>query len=136
MRNAACMIILNENGLVLSISRRNDKTKFGLPGGKVEDNETIKDAAIRETFEETGIKVTSCIEVFKREEPRGTPDGEDFFCTCFYATNWSGTPQNSEEGEVAWLSEEELTGNMGAFPTYNAQSLRAIKELNKPIFQD
>ncbi len=128
MRNAACMIIINKNGLILSISRRHDKTKFGLPGGKVEENESIMDAAIRETFEETGVKVTSCYEVFKREEPRGTPDGEDFFCTCFYATDWSGEAHNSEEGEVTWLSEAELVGEKGAFPEYNARSLKAARD--------
>lgn len=44
---------------VLMVSRKNDHTKFGLPGGKVEDTDgsTLK-AAIRELKEETGIEVT------------------------------------------------------------------------------
>lgn len=45
-------------GRVLGVSRRHEATKFGIAGGKVDDGETFKEAAFRETLEETGLDLT------------------------------------------------------------------------------
>jgi 8-oxo-dGTP diphosphatase len=128
MREAAVMLVVKD-GRILSISRRYDKTKFGLPGGKVETSETPMAAAIRETEEETSIKVKDCIHIFQRYEPRDRPEGEDFQAHCYYALDWHGAACNSEEGEVAWLTEEELCGTKAAFAEYNRNTLIVFKKL-------
>jgi 8-oxo-dGTP diphosphatase len=122
-------MLIIKDGKILAISRRHNKTKFGLPGGKKEENETPQEAAIRETFEETGVKVKYCKHFFTRTEPKECPTGEDFLCYCFYAWEWEGEPHNSEEGEVAWLTEEELTGDKGAFADYNRRTLITFRTL-------
>jgi len=129
MREAAVMLIVNKDGLLLGVSRRHDSTKFGLPGGKLEAHETPAEAGIRETVEETGIKVKSCVEIYKRVEPKGSPDGFDFHTTCFYATEWEGTPTDSDEGKVMWLKSEDLTGDTGAFAEYNRNTLEIFKRM-------
>src|SRR5574338_916106 len=126
MKQAGVMLIVKD-GLILSISRRNDKTKFGLPGGKCEEGELVKNAAIRETQEETDVSVKECLWIFTRDELRHAPDGQDFECHCFYATKWEGEPHNSEEGDVKWLTVEELTTTNGAFPDYNRRTIDAFK---------
>lgn len=126
MRNAAVMLIIKD-GLILAVSRRYDKTKFGLPGGKVESDETPEQAAMRETLEETGIVVSKCEFIFLRDEPRDRPEGEDFHAYCYYATDWSGQPRDGEEGVVKWLTERELTLDKGAFADYNIRTLEAFK---------
>lgn len=128
MRNAAVMLII-KGGKILAVSRRYDKTKFGLPGGKCEPNETPGMAAIRETYEETGIKVSDCIHIFTRDEPKDRPEGEDFHTYCYYAVTWEGEPHNSEEGEVTWLTEAELCGDKGAFADYNTRTLITFRTL-------
>ena len=127
MREAGIMLIIKD-GLILGISRRNDKTKFGLPGGKLEDGETPWQAAIRETKEETDVTVTAFTQIFRREELPATPDGEPFYTYCYYAMTWSGQPKDSEEGVVKWLTVEELISTAGAFPDYNKKTLDAFKE--------
>lgn len=134
MRKAAVMLII-ENGRILSISRRYDQTKFGLPGGKLEPNEASEVAAIRETLEETGVKVSKCIHIFRREELSDRPGGEDFITDCYYALEWSGIPQDSEEGKVEWLSEQELIGNKGAFADYNTKTLSTFRKMYPGILE-
>jgi 8-oxo-dGTP pyrophosphatase MutT (NUDIX family) len=128
MREAAVMLIV-KNGLILSISRRNDKTKFGLPGGKLDQHESPWEAAVRETQEETSVIVHNCLQIFRREEPAATPDGLPFFTYCYYAFDWSGEPVDSEEGVVKWLTVAELTGSVGAFPEYNRRTIDAFKKI-------
>jgi len=58
---AGCIILKNNKVLLIQ-----SYGKFwGLPKGHLEENETITECAIRETFEETGIKLNS--NEFKKE---------------------------------------------------------------------
>jgi ADP-ribose pyrophosphatase YjhB (NUDIX family) len=128
MRNAAVMLVVNKDGYILGVSRRNDPERFGIPGGKVDLNESFEEAAIRETKEETSLIVYATDLIYEREEPAGTPEGFPFYTKCFYAISWEGQPQNSEEGIVEWLTVMELTENRAAFAEYNKNMLSAFKE--------
>lgn len=60
MLSAVVMIIKNSNNEILLLERRiDDRNKPGwcLPGGKVEDGESLSTAVLREVHEETNIKV-------------------------------------------------------------------------------
>lgn len=56
MKTAANVLIVQE-GLALAVSRRNDPSQWGLPGGKVDVGESNLEAALRELFEETGVRM-------------------------------------------------------------------------------
>lgn len=62
----AQIVLINEDGLVLGVSRKDDHNDFGLPGGKMEeiDGGQPNLTAIRETLEETGLKVTNLRQIF------------------------------------------------------------------------
>lgn len=101
-----CMVY-DENGNVL-VQDRVDKNWGGLtfPGGHVEKGESFVDSVIREVYEETGLTI---------ENPRicGTKDwitkDGTRYIVIFYKTNkFSGTLRSSEEGEVKWMSVEEM----------------------------
>ena len=86
------------NDSVLLIERyRKEKGEllhyFTIPGGGVEDNETFKEAAIRETMEETCCE----IEIVKELEIEDYPMGK---CHWFYGKYISGIPKlGGEEKE-------------------------------------
>lgn len=133
MKQAGVMLIIKD-GLILAVSRRYDKTIFGLPGGKFnpeppDNDKDTKDTAIRETEEETSVVVKDCVFLYERVELGGGPNPVDYYSRCYYATAWEGTPQNSEEGEVKWLTAEELTSTKAAFGDYNRRTLNIFKTM-------
>ncbi len=52
---AVTVVVAREDGAILLI-RRTDNGNWALPGGAIEMHESVAGAAIRETFEETGVK--------------------------------------------------------------------------------
>jgi len=62
----AQVVLINKEGLVLGVSRKTNHNDFGLPGGKMdpEDNENPINTAIRETLEETGLRISNLKLVF------------------------------------------------------------------------
>ena len=56
IQTGAAVIIRNEEGQIL-LQKRTDRNKWGLPGGCQELGEDLRMTAVREAYEETGIKV-------------------------------------------------------------------------------
>ena len=56
IQTGAAIIIRNENGEIL-LQERTDRDKWGLPGGCQDLGEDLRATAVREAYEETGIKL-------------------------------------------------------------------------------
>lgn len=50
------VIVLDSRGWIL-LEKRSDCGMWGLPGGRIEPGESVKEAAVREVYEETGLTV-------------------------------------------------------------------------------
>lgn len=117
---AVCCVIRNDEGQILLVSRKDDPTSFGLPGGKVDLGETPQEAIIREVKEETGLDIVLGPAIFQQMCPKHAPEeegGQDFYAFAFVALSYSGDISSDEAGLVKWGSWKDQEN--GQFAEYN-----------------
>ena len=105
------VVVENDKGEILMI-RRTDNDNWALPGGAIDLGESVTQAAIRETKEETGIdvKVTGLVGIYSdpRHVIQYTSDNEvrQEFSILLSATMIGGfVSLSSESKEVCWLEK-------------------------------
>lgn len=114
---AACTITLVDGGIVLlrrAIEPQRGKWVF--PGGYVDRGESVLDAAVRETYEEVGLRVsvTGILDVYS------TP-GEAVVVVVYAAHSKGGAPQVGDEAsEVAVFRPESIPWDELAFDATRA----------------
>jgi ADP-ribose pyrophosphatase YjhB (NUDIX family) len=108
------VIVVNDEGSILMI-RRTDNGNWAVPGGAIDLGESVAQAAVRETLEETGIEceVTGVASIYSdpRHRTLYTSDGEvrqEFsIVLTAHALNGQLTP-SSESSEVRWVPAEAV----------------------------
>lgn len=98
-------LIQDGNRVLLQNRVKNDWKGYTLPGGHVEAGESFVDAVVREMKEETGLSIKNPrivgIKHFPMENGR-------YIVLLFKATEFEGTVVSSEEGEMEWISLDDL----------------------------
>ncbi len=116
-------VILDEHRVLLQ--KRADFHIWALPGGRVEPGETPEDAAIRETFEETGLHVRLERKVGVYWKPQ-----QDDTVTVFTAQVVGGeiVRQSAETVDVRWFDQDRLPWMIGTMKRYIADALAEYPE--------
>ncbi|MGN0976818.1 MAG: NUDIX hydrolase, partial [Faecousia sp.] len=114
----ASIILENEKGEVL-LEKRTDNHCWGYPGGSVELDEVVEEAAKRELFEETGLLAESLqlFGVFSGKELHYTyPNGDEVSNVdiVFLCKAWSGEVklQATEVSELRFFPADALPENL------------------------
>lgn len=131
---AACVIIPTggDEREILAISRRNDPTKWGIPGGKQDPGESNVQCACREILEELGIELEPNDLIPLYSGACYGADGRDFWVTTYLLKeNLTGMLESPEEGflikpmKMLSLCNEAVS----PFAGYNQHVITAWRDL-------
>lgn len=98
--------VIERSGRYLICRRPGYKRHGGLwefPGGKLEEGESMAEAAVRELKEELGLLATRVGETYL-----SVKDGQSPYLVCFTAVETSGEPELSEHSDLIWATPSEL----------------------------
>ena len=122
IQTGAAIIIRNENGQIL-LQERTDRNKWGLPGGCQDLGEDLRVTAVREAYEETGIKLDpnkiELIDTLSGESRKNSyPNGDIVYNnTSLYLANVSMQDAESLKGDsetkrLKYFYPEEVPDNL------------------------
>jgi 8-oxo-dGTP diphosphatase len=105
--SAACAVIFDEEDRALLVRENYAGHRFGLPGGQVEPGESPEEAAVREVFEETGLRVLveDLVGLYRFLEP---PSFTGYAFRCTIVDGDPAVPASGEIAEIGWYPPTDL----------------------------
>ena len=103
--------LINSENYVL-ISNRKNRSQFSgfweFPGGKVEKQESLTEALLRETKEELGLRLnSSCVAPLTFSVD--TSEKQETLLLLFICRKWNGQPRGMEGQELKWVKPLDLS---------------------------
>lgn len=114
IRKAVRSYLIRNNQVVVIRYKQNDIGYYDIPGGKIEDNETMEEASIREFKEETGILIKK--QHYIGHNTIEYPD-KIFELDLFIVDDYIGETHDFEENESMWISLNDLNNKLKVFPS-------------------
>ena len=100
------LCLIHKDGKYLLQNRVKDDWKgYTLPGGHIEQGESIVDAVIREMKEETGLTIIHPRLCGVKQFPI---EGGRYIVFLFETSQFEGYLRSSDEGAMYWLDQEKL----------------------------
>ena len=105
-------IIETEGGIVL-IKRKNPPSGWAIPGGFVDYGETIEDAVIREAKEETGLDINIIRQFHTYSDPKRDP--RHHTVSTIFIASATGTPVAADDAKEAGIFSRDTLPAVLAF---------------------
>ena len=123
-----CLIEDGRGNIVMQIrdSKRYSWSGAALPGGHIEAHEGLVESVIREVKEETGLTIKNPKLVGMKHWY--TTDDERYLVFLYRTSDFEGEIHSTEEGEVRWVSREDVPKMELAYDMLNL--LRVLEEDN------
>ena len=130
----AGVLIYNEKGEVL-LQKRSDDGAWGNPGGSVEFGETVEEAAVREVYEETGLKIKpedlKLFKIYSGEKLHHIyPNGDEaYIVSIMYETDkYEGKLRLDEESlDLKFFAPDALPENLSKLFDFLADDIKNRK---------
>jgi 8-oxo-dGTP pyrophosphatase MutT (NUDIX family) len=113
MVGARCLL-RDDQGRILLI-RRSDNGLWAVPAGGMELGDSVRQCAIREVYEETGLTPTKLVPIAILSGADSTETNQwghtyQFHITVFVATAWTGelVTQTDETTDAGWFHPDQL----------------------------
>jgi ADP-ribose pyrophosphatase YjhB (NUDIX family) len=97
-------IIINIEGKIVLIKRKNPPYGWALPGGFVDYEETVENAAIREAKEETGLDLKNLKQFHVYSEPSRDPRGHNI--SVVFTAEGIGEPKAADDAKELELFDQ------------------------------
>ncbi|HIH20739.1 TPA: NUDIX domain-containing protein [Candidatus Micrarchaeota archaeon] len=112
--------VIVRDGKILLLKRKGEVFRglWGFPGGKIEFGEGLKEAALREALEETGVECEFVAlrgvasEIVKPENPDAPEQDKHFLLFICSLKPKSLATSHSVEGEIEWFDLDKLPEKM------------------------
>ncbi|GII67860.1 DNA mismatch repair protein MutT [Sphaerisporangium melleum] len=123
-------LILVQDGKVLLLQRANTGFADGywsVPGGCLDEGESLPAGAAREALEELGVVIDKDDLVFAHACHHADPDGQARLGMFFTASQWSGEPVNAEPhkcARIAWFDPANLPQQIVTYVRAGIQAYR------------
>lgn len=115
--NVAVAVIINSNSEILIAKRHqhlHQGGKWEFPGGKIEADESVETAIVRELKEEVALDVHSVLPMMVLDFDYGDKQVTLHICK---VVNFSGQALGAEQQEIRWIAVSDL--NNYQFPEAN-----------------
>ncbi len=109
LQKIARCIVRREDGKFLCVYDPEEPDRASLPGGHVEPGERVEDGALRELWEETGLKADNMRLV-------SVDEFMDKEISLFVVNSYDGALKSSDEGKLGWCTVATLVS--GSFGEY------------------
>lgn len=103
--------------LVLGVSRKDNTNDFGLPGGKLDLNESWEEALLREIQEETGLVLVEYECVMEKINVYKGVEYQDRTYYVYQVKDYNLSTR--EKGVISWIPWTKLMDDSSSFKDYN-----------------